>query len=183
MKTMTFVLVTLLVAIASVGFSCINDNFLVAVNLPLTVDYNVNPGPAGVKSADTTVYLKDQIDQSYVGKIQNVRYYDIRVSTIGTYDGSVPPDGQLFIDGKRILSFRGTWNQFNTPQSVLGSSTLVTPDNAGVAQLLTKLNAFITNDNTSVRLTGTCVLNGSTVPDGLKLRVEILCQVDAEVGS
>ncbi len=183
MKTMTFVLVTLLVAIASVGFSCINDSFLVAVNLPLTVEYKVNPGPAGVKIADTTVYFKDQIDQSYVGKIQNVRYYDSQVSTIGTYSGSVPPNGQLLIDNQLLLSFHGNWNDFNTPQSVLGSSPLVTPNNAGVAELLAKLNQFIANQNTSVHLAGSCTLVGPDVPAGLRLRVQILCQVDAEVGS
>ncbi len=183
MKTMTFVLVTLLAALASVGFNCINDNFTVAVNLPLTVDLTVNPGPTGTKSGSATVRFADKIDQSYLGKLQNVRYYDIRVSTVGTYSGNVS-NGVLTIDGTPILTFAGTWNQFNTPQSLLGSSTLVRPDSRGIVILMNKLNSFKSDPNIQATLSASCTISdpSGNVPSGLMVHFEILTQVDAEVG-
>ncbi len=183
MKTMTFVLVTLLAALASVGFNCINDNFTVAVNLPLTLDVPVNQGPAGTKSGTITLKLANLIDQSYVNHLQAVRYYDIRVSTVGTYTGSIS-GGTLNIDGTPILTFGGTWNQFNTPQSLLGSSALVHPQAAGIVALTNLLNNFKTNPNASTTLSATCTISDASgqVPSGLTVHFEILCQADAEVG-
>lgn len=183
MKTMTFVLVTLLAALASVGFNCINDNFTVAVNLPLTLDLTINPGPTGTKSGNAVVKFANYIDQSYLGNLQNVRYYDIRVNTVGTYSGNVS-NGVLTIDNQPILTFAGTWNQFNTPQSLLGSSTLVRPQNAGIAVLTNKLNSFKTDPNIQATLAASCTISdpSGNVPAGLVVHFEILCQVDAEVG-
>ncbi len=187
MKTMTFVLVTLLAALASVGFNCINDSFTVAVNLPLTFDINVNPGPTGSKGGTpVTVRLADQIDNSYVNKLQAVRFYDIRVSTVGTYSGTIT-NGVLTIDGIKILDFQGTWNQFNTPQSILGSSTLVTPNFApggGVSHLIDLLNQFKSNSGVQTTLNGSCTIQDQSgqVPAGLMVHFEILSQVDANVG-
>lgn len=181
MKTMTFVLVTLMAALASVGFNCINDSFQVAVNLPLVQEYPVIPGPAGPYSGSAVVKLKDIIDQSYLDKMKNVRAYDIRVSTTGQYGGNV--SGAVTIDGTTILTFSGAWNQFNTPQSVLGTSTLVSSQPLGVQALLNKLNAFKTDQNVTVTLAGNGSITGTTVPSGLVLRIEILSQVDAEISS
>lgn len=184
MKTMTFVLVTLLAALASVGFNCINDNFTVSVNLPLTLDLNVNPGPTGTKSGNAVVKFADYIDPSYLGNLQAVRYYDIRVSTVGTYSGNVS-GGVLNIDGTPILTFAGTWNQFNTPQSLLGSSSLVRPQNGGIAILINKLNSFKTNSAVQATLSSSLTITdpSGNVPAGLVVHFEILCQVDALVGS
>ncbi len=181
MKTMTFVLVTLMAALASVGFNCINDSFQVAVNLPIVQEYPINPGPAGAYGGSAVVKLKDIIDQSYLDHMKNVRSYDIRVSTIGQYSGNV--SGSVTIDGNTLLTYSGAWNQFNTPQSVLGTSGLVSSNSVGVQALLTKLNQFTTNQNVTVAVTGAGTIAGTTVPAGLVLRIEILSQVDAEISS
>jgi hypothetical protein len=182
MKKTTYVLIALMVGLATMGFNCVNDPFVVSVNLPLVLTYTVNNGNAGSNanfSGSATIALKDQIDPSYLGNLQAARSYDLRVSTIGDFAGNVS-NGVVRINNQTILTFAGAWNDFHTPQSVLGSSKLVSPNNVGVQVLLSALAQFRTDQNVTVKLDGSGTIT-TPYPAGLKVQVELLSQVDAQI--
>lgn len=179
---MKLVLAGLLIVLLNTGSSCINDSILVAVNLPISHTWSINGGNNTSFSGSTTsIVLADQIDASYSDKIQSARFYDIRVSVGGAYSGNV--NGTASINGTPLLTFNGSWADFQTPQSLLGSSPHVTPQTAGVAVLVNALNSFKTNPSTVVQLSAIGSVSQGPVPNGLSVTVEILAQVDAQVGN
>lgn len=179
-KALLLLLVGLL---ATTGSTCINDGFLVAVNLPIKVCLPINAGPNLVFGGSQVVKLADLIDASYLGNLKNVRYYDVRVSTTGTYTGTVYVVGN--IDGVEIVKTATSpaqWSDLAVPQSLLAGSSKITFITAGLTQLISKLNAFKTDPNVTITLSANGTLSGqSPVPAGLSVCVEILAQVDAEV--
>jgi hypothetical protein len=178
MKTKA-ILLLLLGAFASMGSSCINENFLVAVNYPFSTCVSIQPGPNLAYNGSQTVVLSNYIDQSYLEKMRGARYYDIRVTTQGSYNGSV--FGEVYIEGVKLVTYNGPWSSFTTPQSIL-TSTLITKNDAGVATLVAKLNEFVTNIHATATISNGGTLAGqSPVPSGLSVCVEILAQVDSEV--
>jgi hypothetical protein len=184
MKTKVWLLL-LVVLLATTGSTCINDGFLVAVNLPIQACFAITPGPTlnwtpTDPGQPVVVKLGDQIDASYLDNIKNVRYYDIKVSVKGTYAGSV--SGIAYINNTPLLTYSGAWSDFAAGQSLLGSSTHITPQSGGITTLLASLNLLKTNPATTVALSSSGSLAGQTpVPAGLSVCVEILAQVDAEV--
>lgn len=183
---MKLVLAALLIVLLNTGSSCINDGFLVAVNLPISHTWSINGGNTTTFNGGITqVALANQIDESYRDKVKGARYYDIRVSVGGTYSGNVT--GTAYIGTTQssrvpLLTFSGSWADFQTPQSLLGSSSHIAPQGAGVALLVSQLNAFATNNSVVVYLSADGSLSQPPVPNGLTLTVEILAQVDAQVG-
>jgi hypothetical protein len=180
MKRVTVVLGILLVALTTMGFNCVNDAVLVSVNLPLTATFDIT-GNTGTSTYSKQLTISDYLDQSYLGKLQSVRFYDIKVSTIGTFAGSVAGSNAK-IDNIVLLTLSGNWNDFNTPQSVLNSSHIVL-NPAGVNQLITKLQQFKNTSTTTVVLSGTTMTTGGTFTSGLQVKIELLCQADANLGS
>jgi hypothetical protein len=175
------VLAALLILLLNTGSSCINDSILVAVNLPISGTYSINGGNTTNFSGTTNIKLADQIDASYSDNLTTARFYDIRVSVSGAYAGNV--NGTASINGTQLLTFSGSWADFQTPQSLLGSSPHITPQPAGVAVLVNALNSFTTNPATIVTLSANGSLSQAPVPNGLTVTVQILSQVDAQVGS
>ncbi len=182
MKT-KLLLLLLVGLLATTGSTCINDGFLVAVNLPIKACFKINAGPNLVFSGAQAVKLADLIDASYLDNIKNARFYDVRVSTTGSYNGTVYLVGN--IDGTKLIESKTQpwpWSDFLTPQSLLGGSTKITVNQPGLAQLVSRLNEFKTNPDVTVILSANGTLSGqSPVPDGLEVCLEILAQVDAEV--
>jgi hypothetical protein len=182
MKT-KIVLVLLLGILATTGSTCINDGFLVAVNLPIQTCIAVNSGPNLVFSGSQQVKLADQIDVSYVNNIKSARFYDIQVSTRGTYNGTVYV--AVTIDGVSLLKTKSTpwpWSDFATPQSLLGKSEKIAIDSLGLNEVLTKLNQFKTDPSVVVTIAASGTLAGQNpVPSGLSVCVNIMAQVDAQV--
>jgi hypothetical protein len=185
MKT-KILLLFILGILATTGSTCINDGFLVAVNLPLTASFSIREGnnlawTISDPGQPVVVTLKNQIDDSYVDHVKNVRYYDLKVGVSGAYTGSI--SGICYINNLPLLTFSGTWKQFaDTTQSLLGSSTHITPQASGLAELLRVLNVFRTTPTTTASFSSSGSLSGqSPVPAGLKVNLEILAQVDAEV--
>ena len=185
MKT-KILLFSLLVVLATTGSTCINDGFLVSVNLPINPCFTINPGPTLTFNPSITDTLALAIDPSYRENIKSARYYDIRVSVLGTYNGTV--NGTVYIQRsgssgqQALLTFTGNWSDFSTPQSLLGTSSHVAPVTVGVQELLTALNSLTVNPNTYVKISAVGSLSGqSPVPSGLSLCVEILAQADAQV--
>ncbi len=165
------VLGLLVVALATMGFDCVNDNALISVNIPgLTGTFAINPG--GTTFDETiTVTASEYLNVGFSDiNLNSLRVYDIRISTIGTFAGNV--NGQVRINGQLLLSYNGPWNSFNTPQSLVTSS-LLTRNAAGVVALL---SAIRDRRDVSIRGVGNV---SQAVPSGLSVRVEILAQADA----
>jgi len=182
MKT-KILLVFLLGLLATTGSTCIQDGFVVAVNLPLDLCVSINQGNDPSFAGSQTVYLKDQIDAAYLDKIKEARYYDVQVQVKGDFSGNIY-NGKCYVDNKKLLDFAGTWDSFKTSQSLLGGSTLIKTDTTGLNALLNALVRFKTQPSTSVVLSGEGVLGGQvTIPSGLSVCLKILAQVDAEVNN
>src|SRR5512135_1126569 len=96
MKT-KLLLFSLLLILATTGSTCINDGFLVAVNLPINPCFKINAGPTLTFNRSITDTLAMELDPSYRENIKSARYYDIRVSVLGTYNGTV--NGTVYIQG------------------------------------------------------------------------------------
>jgi hypothetical protein len=181
MKT-NLLLLLLVGLLATTGSTCINEGFLVAVNLPIKATFNITAGPNLAFDGVYTVKLSDQIDATYLEHIKNARFYDIRISTTGTYNGTVYAVAN--IDGVKLVTVKNqNWSAFATPQSLLVGSTSFEVDSLGLKQVGTRLAQFKASPGTTVAvLSANGTLSGqSPVPSGLALVVEILAQVDAEV--
>jgi hypothetical protein len=185
MKTKVLLWLLLFGILATTGSTCINDGFLVAVNLPIQACFTIKPGSTlswtpSDPGQPVVIHLADQIDASYLNNIKNVRYYDLKVSVMGTYTGSM--SGIAYINNIPLLTYSGQWSDFSTPQSLLGGSTHITSQVAGVTELVRVLNLFTSNSAITVSLASSGSLSGqSPVPPGLSFCLEILAQGDAEV--
>lgn len=179
---MKLVLAGLLIVLLNTGSSCINDGFLVPVNLPISKTWNINKGTnTHFSGSATAIVIANQLDASYKDKVKSARYYDIRVSVGGPYTGSVT-SGVVTINGTKLFDFHGTWDQLKTPQSLLGSSPLITANTPGITVLVNALNSFVANPSTQVTLASSGDLSTAPNVDGMTLTVELLAQVDAQVG-
>jgi len=187
MKT-KLLMFAILVALTTYGSSCVYEGFLIPVNVPIAHTYAINPGTQLTFGDDTTIILKDQIDGSWVDKIKGGRFYDIRVSVHGTYNGTVVGVG--YVNGIRLLNYGSgpnatspaAWSVFATPQSLLGSSPYIRPDTLGINELVRVMNQFANDPDTRVLVASNGTLAGqSPVPSGLSLTIEILTQADAEL--
>jgi hypothetical protein len=188
MKTNILLLSIIFGALLTNGSSCVQEDFLVPVNVPISGCYDINPGTNLNFSGSKTVFLKDEIPASLSGDIATARYYDLRVSAHGTYSGTVV--GAAYINGILLFNYGSganatspaNWSVFSTPQSLLGSSPYIKSQTAGINELLRILNAFPNNPNITVTLASSGTLAGqSPVPPGLTLCVEILTQADVKV--
>jgi hypothetical protein len=182
MKTKALLLL-LIGLLMTTGSNCIQEGFLVSVNIPIKATFPINAGPNLVFSGSQVIKLSDLIDASYVDNLQNVRFFDVRISTTGAYNGTVFVTG--LIDGVELIKTKNTptpWSDLATPQSLLTGTTKFDFNTLGTAQLMTKLNQFKSNPNTTVTLSANGTLSGQTpVPTGLALVVEIYAQADSEV--
>ncbi|MBM2845390.1 MAG: hypothetical protein HW407_702 [Bacteroidetes bacterium] len=177
MKTTFIILSALLLMLSTMGSSCINDPFLIAINVdPLTGCYGINSGN-GVINDQIIVDLADLIDGSYVEKVKDARLYDIRVHVTGAYPGGSVA-GQAFINDSLLFNFSGTWADFSTPQSLLGRSPHITPQVAGIAELVRVLKARPLG---LVTLRATGQATPSPYPSGTQFCVEVYAQADAEI--
>lgn len=161
----------LVVALTTMGFDCVNDNVLVSVNVTgLTATLSLNPGGTSF-DVTRTITASDYLDVGFSDiNLNSFRVYDIHVTTIGTFAGTV--NAQVLVNGAEVLSFSGPWSGFNTPQSLV-SSQLITRNPAG---MLTLLNAIRNRQDVQIRARGSA---SQALPSGLAVRIEVLAQVDA----
>jgi hypothetical protein len=183
------VFAAVLIALATNGSSCIREGFIIPVNLSIDQCYPLNPGPAGTDSSSFTILLSPLLDESYRGNVNAVRFYDIKISTAGSYSGTVA--ARVYINNVLLLSIgSGTnnttpvaWSTLSTPQSLLGSSPYVKATSGGVNVLVSALNQLVNDENASVTLRVTRTTSGAAVPSGLSVCLEILAQADAVMNS
>jgi hypothetical protein len=173
------VIVLMTVLLATTGSTCLNEGFLIALNLPIEECYPINAGPNLNFAGSATVPLTEELDEVYRDNIKSARYYDMLIGVRGSYNGSVA--GTATINGIPLLTFSGSWDSFSTPQSILGGSTLITPQTAGVNELVRVLDLLPSAPGTTVALAVSGTLSGqSPVPSGLSVCVEIKAQADSE---
>lgn len=178
MKIKTF-LGLLLVVLVTSGASCVNDGYLIAVDFPIQSSYGINPGPNTSFGGAVIATVSDQLGSSYRNNVQNVRYYDIRVGVNGAYAGSVT--GSCFVNNVKLLDYSGQWSDFLTPQSLLGGSPHVTPQTAGINELVRVLNSLPVNPAATMTLSSTGNMSQGPVPAGLSVTVTILAQADTQI--
>jgi hypothetical protein len=187
MRMKTKALLLLLVGIlATTGSTCIQDGFLVAVNLPIEACFDVKSGSTMAWTTTDLgqpikVRLADNIDPSYLENIKKARYYDIVVQVHGTYSGNV--SGFAYINDKPLITFTGAWSDFLVGRSLFSDSTQhVTLQPGGALELKTVLDSLAGHPQTEVKLTSNGLLTGqSPVPPGLSVCLKVLGQVDSEV--
>lgn len=180
MKT-KIVLLALFVALATMGFECINSPFNVSLNLdPFSKCFDINPGGTVNFGGSVSIDPRGLIDDSFEDKIQDARIYDITVQATGPFTGNVT-NGQVTINGIPILTYSGTWANFSTPQSILGRSAFITPQRGGILELVRVLKL---RPLQAVTLASIGTLTGGgvpPVPSGLGVCVKVYAQVDGSV--
>jgi hypothetical protein len=134
-------------ALPLVGFDCIVSPFTVSINLdPLNGTYPIKPG--ATKYADSVIVNPGSLyNTSY--ELTGASVYDIKVSTSGRSNLG-PCSGTIFVNGDTLLTFKGNWTDFSTPQSLL-TSALMTRNAAGVTQLV---NAVLSSQPVKLRAVG-----------------------------
>jgi len=161
------------IALSSASCLSILDNSEVAVNISgLIGEYNVPQGSSTFASQCTTIAATDYLDADF-DRLKNARIYDVQVSTIGTFGGTLS-NGAVTVNGQNLLTFAGSWNAYNVPQSIL-TSNLIQVQQTG---LNTLVNAV--NNRTNVQICASGAVN-QPFTTGLKVRVQVFGQVDAEV--
>jgi hypothetical protein len=175
MKVKT-VLMMLFVGLTTMGFDCVNDNAFFSINLQgISGTFKIKPGGNFDPADQITIHASDYLDSGF-GTIGNVRIYDIRVSTLGVYNGGTINSGTITVNGQPILTLNGAraWSEFNTPQSLV-TSTLINREPGGIAALISAVQG-----RQDIVIRGSCSVSPAPVPDGLYVKVEIFGQVDGQ---
>jgi hypothetical protein len=170
------ILATLLVALTTMGFDCVNNDFLVSVNVNgVSGTFQVNRGN-GNFDGSKTILASDYLNPDFSDEIKDVRIYDVQVSSIGPYAGSVV-NGTVSVNGQAILTLVAStpWSAFNTPQSLL-TSPFIHRVPGGIAVLV---NAIRNKQNIILRGFGD--LSAPVNQDDMFVKVEVFGQVDASV--
>lgn len=179
----TLVFVALLVALTTMGFECINDPLVVAINLdPISGCWAVNTGNGSFNDTEGPLVIKDYIDPSYKDKIKALRIYDIIVRVSGPYPtGVVTGDGYFTFDAgteRRLLGFSGQYAAYANGVSLLNPGGLVTYDPVGLAALIA---AFSNINNLPQQVVLRGAGSGPAVTQNFNLCMELKFQADADV--
>jgi hypothetical protein len=181
------VLAGLLVALATMGSSCLYDEYTVTANATVEESYPINAGPVTTGSGVQTTTVVDLLPESLSSDdIENISNYDLSVVSAGTYAGGQVSGGIAISSNGVTYTQYATlstipWDNLKTPQSVLGGSTYLTVTPAGRAALEAALNAFKTNDQAQIWTRFTWAASPGPVPSGLSVTVKLLSQVNFKV--
>jgi hypothetical protein len=164
------------VAFTSMGLTClsINDAGVFSINVKdVTGTFPISQGALsfGNPPSCATRNAADYIDANY-STITGGRLVDILVKTNGTFAGNVN-NGLLTINNVPLLRYSGSWNAFNTEQSLL-TSTLMTRDATGVNVLLNAIK-----NASPVTLCGSGAFSQAAT-SGLSVSVQVFAQLDVQ---
>jgi hypothetical protein len=172
------VLLAVVVLFATGGWDCFNENINVPVDVKFSAAYPINAGQNLTFGGTKSIVVRESVKESFRDDISQGRLYDIQVRATGTYNGSVA--GSAAVNGVTFLTYSGNWSDFSEWQSLLGKSTHITPQAAGVNELATVLKNLSPYD--IVYLSGGGTLSGqSPVPGGLAVEIQVLGQADAKI--
>jgi hypothetical protein len=166
-------LLALVLAYATMASDCINDPFVVSVNVEALEATIAIPAGAGTTFSGSTVVTAANYLTSDLNLMQNMRIYDVTVQSVGAYTGNVTGTGS--VNGQTLVTYSGPWSAFATPQSLLSRSSPVTLSAAGVTALRTAVLA-----QSNVTLAGAGTVSVSPVPAGLSGVIKVYAQVDAQ---
>lgn len=179
---MKLILASLIIALSTMGSDCVNQNFVVAVNMdPLNLCYDIVPGSTTTFGGSVQANLAGLVGSTYQNNVLGGRVYDIQVSVAGAYAGNVNGTGSIQIGtgpAIQILSFNGSWANFMTPQSLTGGSSFITPNPAGIQALVAALGS---KPLPTVTLSSNGSVSVAPVPAGLKVCIAVLMQADGVV--
>jgi hypothetical protein len=170
----------LVLLLATTGSTCINDEIVVPVNVgPILASFPINSGPQTTFSGLITMRLDSLIDASYLGSIKGAQVYDIKVYVTGIYPSGTINTTTVAVNLKPLMTFSGSWAAFKTPQSLLGGSTLITTNAAGLNELI----SILTNGtpSTAFTLAAAGSVTPGPVPEGLKVNIELYMQINTDV--
>jgi len=173
------ILGVLIVALATMGSSCINNSFIIPVNIPLEDEYPTNPG--GAWNDSKTFLIIDEIPSSLGSDVVGSRVVDIEVWVVNPPPTAVVSNGVASVNGIPAVNFSGTGADFANPVSLLnpGTPPVITKNQAGIDELVRVLDQFLLDpDNTQITLSS----SGQVSPpvDGQLVRVKITVQADLE---
>ena len=175
MKT-KWLLAALAVSLTTMGFECINEDLLVAVNIKgVSGTYAVNTGSGGFNDC-TTLTAGDYLNPDYTD-VKDVRISDIKVSVIGTYNATINNGSSVLVNGQQILTLvAGTqWSYFSTPRSLISDPNIVKVPGG----ILTLVNAI--KNKQDIVVCGVGSISPAPVPSGLAVKVEVFGQIDANL--
>jgi hypothetical protein len=179
------VLVALMLVMSTLGSDCINDPFIVVVNLDLIEGrFRVNTGNGSFDDVSAVYNIRELIDDNFRDDLKKFRLYDIRVRVEGNHPtGTVTGTAYFRLDGggwQQILSFSGPYSDYETSVSLLnpGTPPRVTINPEGRNILLNALND-IENLPGTIQLRGAG--NGPAVTQSFFIVVEVFLQAEAEV--
>ncbi len=185
LKHRLLVLLTgLVLSLALMGSSCVNDGVLVSVNLnPIVARFKLGTNTVFVAAA--TINLDSLIPVQYKNRIRQGRLYDFKVRVEGEYAGAIAGTAAIRVasgEAKPILRFPETgtapWSAFYTPQSLLTGSAYLTPQPEGINEIL---RALTTSPLPNVTVSTLGHLAPSPVPNNLTVHIELYIQADAEL--
>ena len=150
----------IVVMIPLMGFNCVNDPVVVALNLgSFNATYPINPGTTsnpylGSAKIDPTNFY----DNSYT--LTGASVYDLTVQTIGPDLGTCSGTVTISSGGvtTTLFTYSGPWTGFNTPQSLLTSS-YITKNAAGIAQLIQAVQ-----NKDLITIAGSASITATSVP-------------------
>ena len=170
---MKLTLAALFVALATMGFDCINDPLIVAVNLdPIEACWNVSTGPGNFDQTAGPFKISNFIPSGYEDDVTGLRIYDITVHVKGAHpSGVVTGDGYFRLDGGseyHLLRFSGQYSAFETDVSVLNPGGLLTIDPAGMSALVAAISD-------PARLPTQIVVRGSGAGPAVTTTFQVCC--------
>jgi hypothetical protein len=183
MKPKLLLLLAFVLVLTTQGFECINEDLLVSIDIKgITGKYKVNPGD-GTFNDSTKVRSNDYLDPGYPD-IKNVRIYDIKVSTSGSYTGTINiaevtvRDSTAGTGDTGILSVvpNTDWGYFkDTPRSLL-TDPKIQKNTAGILALV---NAIKQKHTIVLRGDGRITPGPTSFQTDVFIKVEVYGQVDA----
>jgi hypothetical protein len=180
------VVCVVVVALSTLGASCVNENITVVVNLdPIVARYHLRGGNDTTIAGIISVKLDSLLSAEYREKIRQGRIYDLKVKVEGNYSGSVSGFVAIQLTNSPVadlLRFPPTghtpWSNFHSSQSLLGNSPYLAPQRLGIDQLL---NALTQRPMPRISLLAFGALSVAPVPDNLYVTIEVYLQADAEL--
>jgi hypothetical protein len=170
----------LVAALATTGATCINEDITVPVNMPpMTASIPLGSGSTTSFNGTATLSVGSLIDEAYLGNVSGGQVYDIKIYVTGDYPGGKVNSSTATVNGKTLCTFAGDWSAFKSAQSLLGGSTLITTNAAGVNELVKIFTQGSASTTFSVGATGS--VTPSPVPTSLQLIVEVYAQANARV--
>jgi hypothetical protein len=170
----------LVAALATTGATCINEDITIPVNVPpMTASIPLGSGSTTSFNGTVTLAVGSLIGDEYLGNVSGGQVYDIKISVTGNYAGGKVNASTATVNGKTLCTFAGDWSAFKSAQSLLGGSTLITTNAAGVDELVKIFTQGSASTTFTVGATGSVA--PSPVPTGLQLIVEVYAQANTRV--